>query len=103
MGVSYDLLSLFRGQVDHRHHQEKNLKIMFDTLYSQCKLNTRKQNTTGHTAMNFTSIIIRNVSTQTIVQTLPYNQANERIADKLAREWNMGKGSRMGLVGVQYK
>jgi len=53
--------------------------------------------------MNFTSIIIRNVSTQTIVHTLPFNQANERVADKMAREWNMGKGVRMGLVGVVYK
>lgn len=53
--------------------------------------------------MNFTKIIIRNVSTGTVVTTIPFNQANERIADKMATEWNMGKGARMGLVGVQYK
>jgi len=53
--------------------------------------------------MNFTKIILTNVSTQTILHTFPFNQTNERIADKMAREWNMGKGSRMGLVGVVYK
>lgn len=53
--------------------------------------------------MNFTKIILTNVSTQAVVKVMPFNQANERIADKMAREWNVGKGNRMGLVGVMYK
>ena len=53
--------------------------------------------------MNFTKIILTNVSTQDVVKVMPFNQVNERVADKMAREWNMGKGARMGLVGVVYK
>lgn len=52
--------------------------------------------------MNFTKIIITNVATQTVVQTLDFSVENEKKADKIAREHNINKPM-LGLLSVHYK
>lgn len=51
--------------------------------------------------MNFTSIIITNVTTQAVVKVMPFTEANEKLADKMSREWNMTKAM-LGMLSVHY-
>lgn len=50
----------------------------------------------------FSTIIITNVTTQTIVQTLPFNTENEKKADSFARQHNI-KNPMLGMLSVMYK
>lgn len=51
--------------------------------------------------MNFTSIIITNVTSQTVVKVMPFTETNEKLADKMAREHNMTKAM-LGSLSVHY-
>ena len=52
--------------------------------------------------MNFTKIIITNVATQTVVQTLDFTLENEKLADMIAREHNFNNPM-FGFLSVHYK
>lgn len=49
----------------------------------------------------FSSIIITNVTTQTVVKTLPFTEANEKLADQMTREHNI-TNPHMGMLSVKY-
>lgn len=51
--------------------------------------------------MNFSTIIITNVTTQTVVQTLVFNEANEKKADAYARYQNITHPNN-GMLSVHY-
>ena len=51
--------------------------------------------------MNFTKIILTNVTTQTVIQTLPFSAENEKKADTYARAQNMSNPHN-GMISVHY-
>lgn len=52
--------------------------------------------------MKFSTIIITNVTTQTVVKTLPFSVENEKKADAYARQHNI-KNPMLGMLSVMYK
>lgn len=52
--------------------------------------------------MKFSTIIITNVTTQTVVRTLPFTAENEKVADSIARQHNI-KNPMLGMLSVMYK
>lgn len=51
---------------------------------------------------NFTSIIITNITTQSVVKTLAFNAENEKVADAIARKHNLSTPN-LGMLSVHYK
>ena len=51
--------------------------------------------------MDFSTIIITNVTTKTVVQTLPFSAENEKKADSIARQHNI-KNPMLGMLSVHY-
>ena len=51
--------------------------------------------------MDYTKIIITNVTTQTVIQSLPFSAENEKKADAYARTQNMSNPHK-GMISVHY-
>lgn len=51
--------------------------------------------------MNFSTILLTNVTTQTIIASLPMNDENEKKADAYARKHNI-TNPHVGMISVHY-